>query len=124
MGIAADSVLTDSFGGGYAAAEHLLRIGHRRIGVIGASASLYTVSGRLRGYYAAFEAHQLRFDHGLIRLDVEGAAEAKVVADELLDLADPRPRFFTLNSQFTFGAIRALWWWRASSSPRSPGSAP
>ncbi|WP_169811174.1 LacI family DNA-binding transcriptional regulator [Nocardia amamiensis] len=54
MGIAADSVLTDSFGGGYAAAEHLLRIGHRRIGVIGASASLYTRLGAsprlLRGF--------------------------------------------------------------------------
>ncbi|WP_373862863.1 substrate-binding domain-containing protein [Nocardia amamiensis] len=66
------------------------------------------VSERLRGYYAAFEAHQLRFDHGLIRLDVEGAAEAKVVADELLDLADPPTALFTLSNQFSFGAIRAL----------------
>lgn len=36
-GLSADTVLTDDYGGGYAAGTHLAAHGHRRIAVIGAS---------------------------------------------------------------------------------------
>ncbi|WP_406274320.1 LacI family transcriptional regulator [Nocardia sp. NBC_00881] len=107
-GIAVDAVLSDCFGGGYAAAAHLMENGHRRIGVIGGFASAYTVSERLRGYRAAFETHGIRVDRNLIRLDTEGASEAEAAADELLDLADPATAFFTLGNHCTVGAIRSL----------------
>ncbi|MDE1675319.1 LacI family DNA-binding transcriptional regulator [Nocardia gipuzkoensis] len=108
VGVAADAVLSDGFGGGYAAVAHLLENGHRRIGVIGESASLYTISERMRGYHAAFQTHRLHVDNRLIRLDKEGAAAAKAASDELLDMTDPPTALFTLNNKCTLGAIRSL----------------
>ncbi|MBF6302936.1 LacI family DNA-binding transcriptional regulator [Nocardia amamiensis] len=107
-GVAADAVLCDGFGGAYAAVTHLLGNGHRRIGVVGESASLYTVSERLRGYHAALLTHQLQADQRLIRLDVEGADAAKAATDELLDLPQPPTAVFTLDNRCTLGAIRSL----------------
>src|ERR1700744_2924890 len=51
--IEADAVLADNTGGSRAGVSHLIRHGHRRIGVIGGSARIYTASRRERGYAEA-----------------------------------------------------------------------
>ena len=42
--IDADSVLTNNFGGAFAAVEHLVAAGHRRIGFLGDRPGLYTAA--------------------------------------------------------------------------------
>jgi len=48
-----DSVVSDGFGGTYAAVEHLLQLGHRQIGFFVTEPEVTTFKDRLRGYRAA-----------------------------------------------------------------------
>ena len=107
-GVAADAVLADDRGGGLLATRHLLQHGHRRVGVVGASASVHTVKERVAGYDAAMAEAGLARDPRLVRLDVEGSAAAREAVHHLL--ADPSPptALFLLNSVCTIGALRAL----------------
>lgn len=55
-GFEADFVGVDDFAGGRLVAEHLLRIGHRRIGFLSGAPQAGTVQARVRGYAAALAA--------------------------------------------------------------------
>lgn len=107
-GLVADTVLTDDFGGGHAAVSHLLRHGHRRIGVVGAAAELHTVAERVRGYRAALDAYDVPADGELVRLDIEGTVAAAKATEALLALPEPPTALFALNNLCTIGVIRAL----------------
>lgn len=107
-GLEADTVLTDNVGGGEAAARHLLARGHRRIAVLGAAASLYTVRERMRGVHIAHRRARVRYDPQLTRLDLDTVDDITRATAELLQLADPPTAFFTLNNVCTIGAVRAL----------------
>lgn len=107
-GLAADTVLTDDAGGGRSATEHLLRHGHRRIGVIGASSRLHTVMQRVEGYRAALSAARVPSDDVLIQLDRDDTSAAHAAAAQLLALLRPPTALFTLNNVCTVGAARAL----------------
>lgn len=48
-----ESVISDGFGGAYAAAQHLLTLGHRRIGFYLSDQRVTTFQDRLRGYLCA-----------------------------------------------------------------------
>lgn len=54
-----DLVGVDNFGAAYVIAEHLLRLGHRRIHFVGTSAIAATVSVRIMGYQAALLQHRI-----------------------------------------------------------------
>lgn len=108
VGLSADTVLADDAGGARSAADHLVRHGHRRIAVIGASARLHTVNERVRGYRAALASARISIDERLVLLDREGASEAQTAVGDLLALPDPPTAVFTLNSPCTTGAVRAL----------------
>jgi DNA-binding LacI/PurR family transcriptional regulator len=67
--VEADSVLTDNVGGGYIATEHLISLGHTRIGFVHSYAgTLATTSVRDRwlGYRQALDTHQLPYDPELV----------------------------------------------------------
>ena len=55
-----------NWAGGLSATEHLLELGHRRIGLIAGSPRLQCSRARLDGYRAALEAAGLEFDHDLV----------------------------------------------------------
>lgn len=107
-GLAADSVLADDAGGGRAATNHLLSHGHQRIGVIGASPRLHTVSERVRGHHVALRARGIGLDNCLLDLDNDGAAAARAATVRLLSSPVPPTALFTLNNVCTIGAARAL----------------
>ena len=106
-GISADTVIADNAGGGYAATRHLLAHGHRRIGVVGAQSSVFTVKERVSGYRAAL-AGTRDAPPELVRLDCVGATAAQRAAGELLRLPEPPTALFCLNNVCTIGAARAL----------------
>jgi LacI family transcriptional regulator len=108
-GITADTVTADNARGAYEATMHLVAHGHRRIGVIGPQNGVFTVSERVRGYCAAFDASGIdgRPDE-FVRLDCINADSAQQKAGELLGSADPPTALFCLNNVCTIGAARAL----------------
>jgi len=107
-GIAADAVLTDHAGGARDATAHLLRQGHRRIGVIGADARIFSVGERISGHREALRAEKVPYQRELTRLGAEPSREAMAACLELMRLERPPTALFTLNNQCTIGAARAL----------------
>lgn len=107
-GIDADVVLTDDAGGARRAAAHLIRHGHRRIGVIGADHRIHTVAQRLDGHRAGLAEAGVTHRQDLLRLGCETAAEAAAACLSLLSQPEPPTALFALNNQCTIGAVRAL----------------
>lgn len=107
-GLVSDTVLADDAGGARAATEHLLRHGHRRIGVIGSSPRLHTVTERLRGYRSELYRSGIELDEALLELNRDGIPAARAAAARLLALPEPPTALFTLNSLCTIAAAYAL----------------
>lgn len=60
-------VVADNFGGGYQATEHLIKLGHRRIGFVAASPLTTTsIRDRFQGYRKALAAHHLPYTDTLL----------------------------------------------------------
>lgn len=94
--------------GAYEAVEHLLELGHRRIGIITGEQDIASARERLRGYRRALEDAGLAPDDELVAeadFLVEGGARA---ADRLLDLADPPTAIFASSDTEAFGAMLTI----------------
>ncbi len=103
------SVDVDNVQGARIAVEHLLRLGHRRIGMITNAPLAYTASQqRLEGYRRSLEGWGLPYDENLVRygnFDEESGLRAM---ERLLTL-NPRPTaVFVASDMVAIGALRAL----------------
>jgi len=107
-GLAADCVLTDNETGAREGAEHLLRLGHRRIAFVGNDPAVYTSAQRLAGFRAAHADVRVVVDESLITLGPRDTAEAEQAVQALLTRADPPTAVFAQNNLITMGAWRAL----------------
>jgi LacI family transcriptional regulator len=105
----ADTVLLDNQGGSRAGVRQLLAAGHRRIGILLDSLSVYTMRERLAGAHAALEAVGLPHDAALVREGVKGPDDAGKAIAEMLDQADPPTAFFCANNRLTVGALQELY---------------
>ena len=108
VGIEADAILLDNAGGARQGVEHLLALGHRRVGFVGGLPEVFTSRERLRGYREALAGRGLAVADGLVRLsarDVEGAMAA---TDELLALPEPPTAIFAKDNRCWVGVLRAL----------------
>jgi LacI family transcriptional regulator len=98
----------DNCAAGYLAAEHLLRLGHTRIGFLARHPLLYTVTGRVGGYRQALLDFGVPVDERLISFvapSQEGATEG---AKQLLT-GIPRPTaLITGNHVMTQGFLQAM----------------
>ncbi len=103
------SVDVDNVQGAGAAVEHLLRLGHRRIGMITNAPLAYTASQqRLEGYRRALEGWGLPYDDTLVRygnFDEESGLRAM---ESLLALDPPPTAVFVASDMVAIGALRAL----------------
>lgn len=95
----------DNVGGARAAVNHLLALGHRRIGCITGSMNLVSGGNRLAGYVTALAAAKVPF---LPELVVEGdftePGGRRAVA-QLLDLNPPPTAIFACNDLMAIGAM-------------------
>jgi LacI family transcriptional regulator len=103
-----DAVLIDGRAAARQAVGHLLSHGHRRIGYLGDTATIWTASERLRGYAEALAATGLRTDPALISQGLRSMYAAEAAAMALLSQPDPATALFTANDVITLGALRAL----------------
>jgi len=107
-GVDADVVLGDSVGGAERLVDHLVALGHRRIGMIVEADDVSTARDRRRGYGQALERAGLPLDRALIALSTVDPQGGYVGMQELL-ATDPAPTaVFTVNNLVALGAIEAV----------------
>ncbi|MGW6022850.1 LacI family DNA-binding transcriptional regulator [Streptomyces sp. NPDC055214] len=104
----APTVGATNWAGGMAATEHLLSLGHRRIGFIAGPPRLLCSRARLDGYRAALESAGVPVDDALIVPGDFYHASGFAGAGELLGLAEPPTALFAASDQMALGAIEAL----------------
>ncbi|MBQ0830660.1 LacI family DNA-binding transcriptional regulator [Streptomyces tagetis] len=97
-----------NWAGGLAATQHLLALGHRRIGLIAGPPRLLCSRARLDGYRAALEGAGVTVDERLIVPGDFRAESGCAGCETLLDLADPPTALFAASDQMALGAIEAL----------------
>ncbi len=104
--VEADAVVGDSAGGAQRLVEHLISLGHRRIGFIVESNEVSTARDRRRGYELALKAADIPVDPALL---VETAVDPHGGADgmrRLLELDHPPTAVFTVNNLVAVGRVR------------------
>jgi len=112
-----DLVSPDNLKGGFEATQHLIDLGHRRIGFLGASLGGGSHLRRLQGYLKALEHHSILLDDRLITGRSEDTPEFSGYSTEeigfegmkrLLSLPDPPTAVFARNDFTAIGAMRAI----------------
>jgi LacI family transcriptional regulator len=106
--VAADTVISDNFGGARLAVTHLLARGHSRIGFLSDLRRIYTAAERHRGYLDALERAGIEPDERLIRRDIHSAQSAEQATRDLLAARPAPTAIFTAQNLLTMGARMAL----------------
>lgn len=105
VGTASDipSIATTNWAGGLAATEHLLSLGHTRIGVVTGPQKVACARDRLDGYRAALTRSGIAVDHSLERYGDFLAQSGEAAAAELLALPDRPTAIFAGSDQQAAG---------------------
>jgi len=101
------SVGSTNFAGGLAATEHLLSLGHRRIGYIGGPAAAACNQARMHGYRAALEAAGVRVPKAYLRHGHFRYQDGLDEGSALLDLPQAPTSVFAGNDETAAGVIEA-----------------
>lgn len=106
------AVLIDDVSAGRVAAEHLLGLGHRRIGLISGQnndpMNFAVPQMRRDGFTSALAAHGIDVDPTVVRsgnFGIDGGQEAMAA---LLDRRDAPTAVFAMSDEMAFGALMAL----------------
>jgi LacI family transcriptional regulator len=101
-------VTVEDSGGARIAMEHLLQLGHRRIGFVGPTPALSIGDARLRGLNEALQAAGIKLDGDLIRLGPSTADFGFGAVDSLLALPEPPTAICLSSAPLSLGGVRAL----------------
>jgi LacI family transcriptional regulator len=103
-----DLVQGDSVAGARRLVEHLIELGHRRIGMVTETPEVSTARDRLTGYRQALEAAGIEPAPELVAessaIDIGAAHDATL---SLLDLPDPPTAIFSVNNIAVVGVAEA-----------------
>jgi DNA-binding LacI/PurR family transcriptional regulator len=107
--------VTDDVTGGRLATEHLLSLGHRRIGFVGDTTRRMSATNlgfsasqhRLTGYRQALAAVGVDYDPALVRRGPYGAVNAEALAADLLALPDRPSAIFAASDTQAMGVLTA-----------------
>ncbi|HZN77391.1 MAG TPA: LacI family DNA-binding transcriptional regulator [Micromonosporaceae bacterium] len=97
-----------NWSGGLAATEHLLSLGHRRIGFIAGPKRLMCSRARLDGYRAGLEAAGIQLTEDLIQQGDFYHESGFEGATSLLTMANPPTAIFASSDQMAFGVYEAV----------------
>ncbi len=103
-----DSVIIDNSKASEIATEHLLKLGHKKIGIITGKIDETTGYERLAGYKKVLTQHHISIDEGLIRV---GDYKEESGYQHMLTLLEKNPDMtavYVISSKMTYGAIKAI----------------
>lgn len=101
------SVGATNWAGGLSATEHLLSLGHKRIGTIAGPSDFLCSRARVDGYRSALEREGAAFDPDLVRHGDFQHEGGFARGGELLDLPDRPTAIFAGSDQQAFGVYEA-----------------
>ncbi len=107
-GVETDAVIIDNRAGARAAVEHLIRLGHRRIGILSGPRHLFTGRERLEGYMEGLRAANIAVEEALI---VEGNFKERSgyeLVSQFFSVARQPTAIFVANNLMTIGALVRL----------------
>ena len=103
-----DTVVFEDFNGSYAATEHLIKLGHRRIGYIGGDIKHSSNQARWQGYLAAMRDAGIPSNEELVRLGAPQSTWGEVATVELLHVASPPTAIYAASNAIMPGVLRIL----------------
>jgi DNA-binding LacI/PurR family transcriptional regulator len=99
----------DNYQGAALATEHLIELGHRRIGLITNAPFVYLASQeRHEGYRDALETAELLYDPSLVRKGYFTAESGYQAMSQLLAMAEPPTAVFVASDVVALGAVQAV----------------
>lgn len=107
-GVECDVVLGDSVAGARKLVEHLIALGHRRIGMIVEDENVSTARDRRAGYVEALVRAGIPLEPNLVVRAVADPRGGVVGMESLLRLDEPPTAVFTVNNLVALGAIEAV----------------
>jgi LacI family transcriptional regulator len=107
-GLQVDVVKVDNLRGAQEAVQHLIELGHRRIGTLAGCTHLSTGLERYRGYRDALTLAGLPVDDSLVKFGDFKMESGYQLTLELMALPHPPDAIFVANNMMTLGALRAL----------------
>jgi LacI family transcriptional regulator, galactose operon repressor len=108
QGMQVDTVTIDGEQGEYDAVQHLIGLGHRRIGMMGGPIQLSTIADRERGYWRALADAGIEPDPSLVARGDLRDHTARDLALRLMDRPDRPTAIVTINDLSSIGTLRAL----------------
>jgi LacI family transcriptional regulator len=103
-----DSVVVDNVAGAKIATQHLIGLGHRRIGFIAGILRVTTGKDRLQGYLEAVQEAGLPKNDDLIQEGFFHQQGGFHAMDKLLNIQTPPTAVVSSNNLMTLGALQAI----------------
>lgn len=107
-GLKLSAALVDNTGGAQTLVEHLITIGHKRIGIITGALNTSTGQERLEGYFKALKQSGIAREEQLIKEGDFKVPSGYARTVELLDLPAPPTAILVCNNRMGLGTIQAL----------------
>jgi len=104
-----DTVTTNNKLGAYKAVHYLIKLGHKRIGLVNGIKGLSTTKERYNGYKMALEEANLEIDEDLIIFENYKEQGGCRAAQTLLNSEEPPTAIFSTNNLMTLGCIEAIY---------------
>lgn len=86
--------------------DHLLALGHRRIGVISSELRLRAFDKRLEGFHQALHAHAVSYDPSLIVFGDMSVESGYRATEQLMARPEPPTAIWALNDRMALGALQ------------------
>jgi DNA-binding LacI/PurR family transcriptional regulator len=104
----ADTVVVDNVRGAAEATEHLIALGHRRIGYLEGKQGVSTTRERLEGYRTALADRGIESDPALIVAGDSRPESGRRLAAKLLEMPDRPTALLVGNGMMAIGALEAI----------------
>lgn len=101
-------VMVDNKAGMFQAAEHLIKLGHKRIAFLREPLRWYCVRQMLAGYNKALAKHGLEFDENLVKEINRSPVDPAAVLSELWSLPAPPTAILSSADQIAMAVIASL----------------
>ena len=103
-----DTVMVDNRAGARTAIEHLIALGHRRIGLVTGIRGIAPTEERILGYRKTLEKHGIAVDPALIAVAYARVDGGERGATQLLALEDRPTALFMMDGTMAIGALQSI----------------